>query len=277
MEAAERIEPKFARLRDLLRDLPAAAVGFSGGADSSLLAFAAHEVLGSRSVAVIADSPSLPRRELAAAVSFARRHRIPLEVVQTGELGNSGYRHNAEDRCAYCKEALVYAVLSSPRLAGRQLLLGVNLDDLADHRPGQQAAFRLGARFPLVEAKLTKKDVRAISRKLGLETWDKPGAACLASRIAYGVPVTAEALARIESAEEELRSLGLEGDVRVRDQGKDLARIEVPLDRIDELISKRSQVVGAIRSAGFRYVTLDLEGFRSGSNNLVLLQPARRP
>jgi uncharacterized protein len=262
---------KLDRLRLLLGEMPDAVVGFSGGVDSALLAFVAHDTLGARVTAVIADSPSMPRRELDDAVAFAARHRIPLELVETDELDDPRYRRNTSDRCGFCKEALVDAVVAHTDWAGRTLLLGVNVDDLADHRPGQEAALLRGARFPLVEADLTKQEVRALSRKLGLETWDKPAAACLASRIAYGVPVTAEALARIERSEEDLRALGFAGDVRVRDQGGDLARIEVPPDRFAEVTTLRSQVVDAVRDAGFRYVTLDLEGFRSGSNNLVLL------
>ena len=262
---------KLDRLRLLLGEMPDAVVGFSGGVDSALLAFVAHDMLGARLTAVTADSPSIPRRELDEAVAFAARHGIRLELVKTGELHDPRYRRNTSDRCGFCKEALVDAVVAHPVLAGRTLLLGVNVDDLGDHRPGQEAARLRGARFPLVEADITKEEVRALSRELGLKTWDKPAAACLASRIAYGVPVTAEALARIERAEEGLRALGFAGDVRVRDQGTDLARIEVPPDRFRELLTLRSQVVDAVRDAGFRYVTLDLEGFRSGSNNLVLL------
>jgi len=166
-------------------------------------------------------------------------------------------------------------VLSHPAFRDRTLLLGVNVDDLGDHRPGQRAARRRGARFPLAEAGLEKAEVRALARELNLETWDKPAAACLASRLAYGVPVSEQALQRIEQAEESLRSLGLVGDVRVRDQGQDLARIEVGSDRFDLVMSRRVEIVDAMREAGFRYVTLDLEGFRSGSHNLVL--PFGRP
>jgi uncharacterized protein len=219
---------------------------------------------------VIADSPSLPRRELQAAIALARRHDVPLEVVTTDELHDPRYRANGSDRCAYCKDALVEAVVAHPDLRGRTLLLGVNVDDLGDHRPGQGAAKRRGARFPLVEAGLGKHEVRSLARELEIESWDKPAAACLASRLAYGVPVTTEALARIERAEEALRELGFAGDVRVRDQGGDLARIEVPAERLEELVARRTDVVEALRGAGFRYVTLDLEGFRSGSQNLVI-------
>jgi uncharacterized protein len=268
---------KLGELRSILRRIPDPVVGFSGGVDSSLLAIVARQEVGERLRAVIADSPSLPRHEFEAAVGLARRHDVPLEVVATDELHDARYRANGSDRCAYCKDALVDAVVSHPGLRGRTLLLGVNVDDLGDHRPGQGAARRRGARFPLVEAELGKHEVRSLARELDIETWNKPAAACLASRLAYGVQVTAEALARIEQAEEALRVLGFAGDVRVRDQGGDLARIEVPADRLAELVADRARVVAAMRDTGFRYVTLDLEGFRSGSQNLVITLGRTRP
>lgn len=261
---------KFARLRSILIDIPDAVVGFSGGVDSSFLAVAARDAIGVALSAVIADSPSLPRRELSAAIEFARRHDIRLEVVQTNEMADPSYRRNGADRCAFCKEALTDAVLTHPAFRDRTLLLGVNVDDLGDHRPGQRAAQRRGARFPLAEAGLEKAEVRALARDLNLETWDKPAAACLASRVAYGVPVSEHALMRIEQAEESLRLLGFEGDVRVRDQGGDLARIEVRSGRFEDVMVCRREIVDAMHEAGFLYVTLDLEGFRSGSQNLVI-------
>ena len=261
---------KVAELRRILSGIPDPAVAFSGGVDSSLLAVVARDVHGDGMRAVIADSPSLPRDELAAAIRFADAHDLPLRVVRTTELEDPRYRSNGSDRCAFCKEALLEAVMSDSLLRSRTILLGVNLDDLGDHRPGQRAAQDRGARFPLVEARLGKHEVRALARDLRLETWDKPAAACLASRLAYGVPVSEEALRRIEQAEASLRSLGFAGDVRVRDQGSGLARIEVPPERFEDLIARRTEVVDAMREAGFRYVTLDLEGFRSGSHNLTI-------
>jgi uncharacterized protein len=261
---------KLGRLRLILSDIPDAVVGYSGGVDSSLLAVVARDAIGDALTAVIADSPSLPRRELSEAVGFARRHDIRLQVVRTNEMEDPRYRRNGADRCAFCKEALTEAVLSHPAFREGTLLLGVNVDDLGDHRPGQRAAQRRGARFPLAEAGLEKAEVRALARELNLDTWDKPAAACLASRLAYGVPVSEQALSRIEQAEEALRLLGLAGDVRVRDQGQELARIEVGADRFEHVMTHRVEIVDAVREAGFRYVTLDLEGFRSGSHNLVL-------
>jgi uncharacterized protein len=261
---------KFTRLRLILTAIPDAVVGFSGGVDSSLLAVAARDAIGDALSAVIADSPSLPRRELRAAIEFARRHDIRLDVVRTNEMVDPNYRRNGADRCGFCKDALTDAVLSHPAFRDRTLLLGVNVDDLGDHRPGQRAAQRRGARFPLAEAGLGKGEVRALARTLNLETWDKPAAACLASRLAYGVPVSEQALKRIEQAEESLRLLGLVGDVRVRDQGHDLARIEVRPERFEDVMVRRAEIVDAMHEAGFLYVTLDLEGFRSGSQNLVI-------
>jgi uncharacterized protein len=261
---------KLGRLRRILASIPDAVVGYSGGVDSSFLAFVARDVIGDALDAVIADSASLPRRELTQAIAFTRRHDIRLEVVRTNEMDDPRYRSNGVDRCAFCKEALIDAVLSHPELRNRTLLLGVNVDDLDDHRPGQRAAKRRGARFPLAEAGLRKAEVRALARELHMETWDKPAAACLASRLAYGVPVSEQALARIEQAEESLRTLGLAGDVRVRDQGQDLARIEVDPERFQDVMTYREEIVAAVHKAGFRYVTLDLEGFRSGSHNLVI-------
>jgi len=257
-------------LRSVLSQIPDAAVAFSGGVDSSLLAVVARDVIGVGLRAVIADSPSIPREELAGAVRFARAHDVPLEVVHTKEMDDPRYRANGRDRCAFCKEALIDAVISDPGLGGRTILLGVNVDDLGDHRPGQRAARERGARFPLVEAELGKHEVRVLARDLKLETWDKPAAACLASRLAYGVPVSEEALRKIERAEAALLRFGFAGDVRVRDQGQGLARIEVRPERFEDVVARRAEIVGAMHEAGFRYVTLDLEGFRSGSHNLTI-------
>jgi uncharacterized protein len=265
---------KLERLRDLLGSMPAAVVGFSGGVDSALLAYLAGQSLGARAQAITADSPSLARSELAYARDFAHRYRLRHSVVPTDELNDRRYLDNAPDRCYFCKSALMAALAAVVGSAGSaQVLLGVNMDDLRDYRPGQQAARERDARFPFVEVGLTKREIRWIANILGLPGWDKPAAACLSSRIAYGVPVTREALLRIETSEEFLKGLGMHGQVRVRDQGNDLARIEVAADAIAGLLTHREHIVTALKEAGFRYVTLDLEGYRQGSHNLALRLP----
>ncbi len=257
-----------AALRGSLAELEAAVVAFSGGADSALLAHVAHDVLGARAVAVTAVSPSLPDDERSACAELAETWGMTWQEVETDELERAAYRRNDGDRCFWCKDALMDAVEPIAATLGATVLLGVNVDDLGDHRPGQRAAADRGARFPLVEAGFTKDDVRATSRTLGLVTWDKPAAACLASRVPYGTEVTIGVLGQVERAESALRRLGFD-ELRVRHLD-DLARIEVPVHRIDELLARRAEVVAEVRSAGYRYVTLDLEGLRSGNLNAAL-------
>jgi len=268
-------------LRKVLAGIPSPVTAFSGGVDSALVAWLAAEARGDRALAVTADSPSLARAELTAACDFAASYGLRHRVVRTDELDDERYVRNHGDRCARCKTALMTALDAVTGAAGEgQVLLGVNLDDLADHRPGQTVAKARGARFPLVEAGLGKADVRRLSRELGLPTWDKPAAACLASRLAYGVPVTRAALGRVEAAEAWLRRLGLAGRVRVRDQGGDLARIEVEPDALGVVLDRRAEVVAGCKRAGFLYVTLDLEGYRQGSHNArltALPEPTVRP
>ena len=270
-------DEQLARLRGILASFDAVIVAYSGGADSAFLADVAHEILGERATAVTAVSPSLApaEREAAAALAAARgwRHR----EVATFELERPDYVRNASDRCYHCKtelfETLSGSIAAEP---GTTVLVGTNLDDVDDFRPGQAAARERGVRAPLKEAGLTKEAVRALSRARGLPTWNKPASACLASRIAYGVEVTPERLDRVGRAESHLRELGF-GQLRVRDHG-DLARIEVAAGEVDRLVSEpvRSSVAGFLRDLGFTYVTVDLEGFRSGSMNAVLLEIGRR-
>jgi uncharacterized protein len=263
---------KLAALHRLLGAMDSAQVAFSGGADSAFLAFMAHQALGDRAGAVTADSPSLARAELRAASEFACRFGMRHRVVTTDEMDDERYVRNTGDRCYFCKDALMRALRAISADRPGEILVGVNLDDLGDHRPGQQAVRELGGRWPLVEVGLAKAEIRWLSRELGLPTWDKPAAACLSSRLAYGVPVTAGALRRIEQAEGALQALGLLGQVRVRDQGGDLARIETDPGELQAVVDLRQEIVGALRAAGFLYVTLDLEGYRQGSHNAVLLQ-----
>jgi pyridinium-3,5-biscarboxylic acid mononucleotide sulfurtransferase len=272
---------KLANLHRLLGSLGSALVAFSGGADSAFLAFMAHQALGERAVAVTADSPSLARSELRDAIEFTRLFGIRHRVIPTSELEDEAYVRNDRDRCYFCKTALMRALAAIGAQAGDgpEILVGVNTDDLGDYRPGQQAVSERRGRWPLVEAGLSKAEIRWLSKELGLPTWDKPAAACLSSRIAYGVPVTAAALRRIEAAEDAVRDLGLAGRLRVRDQGGDLARIELDPDRFDQVLAQRAQIVAALRAAGFLFVTLDLEGYRQGSHNrslpLIVLSSAK--
>ena len=256
-------------LRDRLRALGRVVVAFSGGADSAFLAWMANDTLGSdRALAVTAVSPSLPAAERADSAALAAEWGLRWREVETDELAGVAYTRNDADRCYWCKEALLRAAGPLAAAERATVVLGVNVDDLGDHRPGQRAASERGAAFPLVDAGFTKSDVRDWSRRLGLRTWDKPAAACLASRLPYGTPVTLGRLAAVEQAEAALRSLGFR-DLRVRHYG-DTARLEVPLDRLADVVALREGVVTAVRAAGYRYVTLDLEGLRSGNLNAAL-------
>jgi len=258
-------------LRQRLADLGEVVVAFSGGADSSFLAWVANDVLGpERATAVTAVSPSLARRERDDCRALAREWGLTLREVETAEMENPAYRDNGTDRCFWCKDALMDAV--APLLGdGATVALGVNVDDLSDHRPGQDAARQRGAVFPLVDAGFTKDDVRRASLELGLRTWDKPAAPCLASRLPYGVPVSLGRLRSVEQAEVALHELGFP-ELRVRHHDE-LARIEVPADRIPDVAARHDEVVAAVTAAGYRWVTLDLAGFRSGNLN----RPAEPP
>jgi uncharacterized protein len=255
-----------AALEARLRSLEPVVVAFSGGADSAFLAWVAQRTLGAGCRAVTAVSPSLAAAELSDCEDLAREWALEWQPVPTDELDDALYVANDADRCGRCKSALMDAL--EPLAGGATIVLGVNVDDLGDHRPGQQVAAGRGAVFPLVDAGFTKADVRSWSQRLGLRTWDKPAAACLASRLPYGTPVTVTVLSRVERAEAGVRALGFRA-LRVRHYG-DTARIEVPVADLAAVVAQREDVVAAVRAAGYAYVTLDLEGLRSGNLNAAL-------
>jgi pyridinium-3,5-biscarboxylic acid mononucleotide sulfurtransferase len=241
-------------------------VAFSGGADSALLAWTAKAVLGrDRALCATAVSPSLSGHALADCRALAEEWDLRYVEVESAEMENPAYRRNDAERCYHCKSGLLVALAPLAADESATVVLGVNVDDLSDHRPGQRAAVERGARFPFVEAGLTKEAVRLLSRRLGLRTWDKPAAACLASRLPHGTPVTLARLSAVDAAEAALRALGFR-QLRVRHHGE-LARLEVDHEDLGLAVTRRAEVVAAVRAAGYRFVALDLEGFRSGSFN----------
>lgn len=269
-------EVKLAALRERVRAESRLLVAYSGGVDSALVAAVAAQELGERAVAVTAVSASLPRSERAAARAFAAAHGIAHVEVATDELDRPEYVANGGDRCYHCKSALFDALAPIAALSGARIALGTNTDDLGDHRPGQAAARARGAIAPLLDAGFGKEDVRRVSRALGLATAEKPAAACLASRVAYGDPVTPEVLHRIELAEEAVRGLGFPV-CRVRAHGGGaVARVEVPPDDVPRAAELRAELDRAVRGAGFEFCALDMQGFASGRMNVLLGMPTPR-
>ena len=268
---APTLDQKAERLRQILAARARLIVAYSGGVDSAFLAWMAHQTLGAQMVAVIADSPSLARTHLHDALDFARERAIPVEVVETQELQNPAYIRNDAMRCFHCKDEL-FAVLETYREARGfdAIAYGVNADDASDFRPGQQAARQHHVLAPLLEAGLNKADVRELARRADLRVWDKPASACLSSRLEYGREVTPQALSIIERGEEALRALGFR-QFRVRHHGE-IVRIEIASDELPRALTTgmAREFTSLFRGLGFKFVTLDLEGFRSGSMNQLL-------
>ena len=266
---APEVEEKYQRLQRILTDLGSVVIAFSGGVDSTFLLKAATETLGpSRVLAVIAVSESYPEREKEEAIHLAEEIGAPYRLIHTKELSDPRYANNPSNRCFYCKDELFSRLSEIAREMGyAHVLDGTNQDDVGDYRPGIAAAKRLGVRSPLLEAGLTKADIRALSRHMGLPTWNKPAAACLASRIPYNTRITSEMLRQVDAAEQCLFDLGFR-IVRVRHHGE-IARIEVAPSEIARLAQPevREVVVSRLKALGYKYVTLDLTGYRTGSLN----------
>jgi uncharacterized protein len=265
------LEARSASLKVNLGGLGRLLVAYSGGVDSAYLAWAAHKALGDNMLAIIADSPSLARTQLDDAIAFAREQGIPLEEIPTSEIDRPEYVRNDAQRCFFCKDEL-FNLMEELRVARGfdAIAYGVNLDDQGDFRPGQKAAGAHHVAAPLLDAGLTKEEIRTLARAAGLRLWDKPASACLSSRIEYGRPVTREALAAVEQGEDALRALGFR-QVRARHHGE-IVRIEISREELPRALDPAMAVTftGIFKALGFKFVTLDLEGFRSGSMNALL-------
>ncbi|MHB1840457.1 MAG: ATP-dependent sacrificial sulfur transferase LarE [Acidobacteriaceae bacterium] len=270
-ETAMELTQKQSHLEDRLRELGSVLVAYSGGIDSAYLAYTAHRVLGDNMLAVLADSASLSRAHFADALNFVEEHSIPIQILTTAELDDPEYVKNDATRCFHCKDEL-FSVMEKAHRGTRyqHLVYGMNIDDRGEFRPGQQAATAHGVLAPLAEAGLTKQEIRTLALQAGLRIWDKPASACLSSRVEYGRPVTREVLQQVEDGEALLQQMGFR-QFRVRYHGE-MVRIEIAREEMPRALNMETmdRMTAGFRALGFKYVTLDCEGYRSGSMNAIL-------
>lgn len=272
MEKEDLLNTKLENLKDYLRSLGSVAVAYSSGVDSTFLLKVAHDVLGEKAIAVTATSSSFPERESNEAADFCKAHGIKQITVVSEELNIPEFRHNAVDRCYHCKKELFTKIIELAKQNGVSYVCeGSNMDDNGDYRPGLKAVAELGIKSPLRECDLYKEEIRTLSKQMKLPTWDKPSFACLASRFVYGEEITAQKLKMVEKAEQALLNLGFK-QLRVRIHGENLARIEVLPTELEKLLELRETVVKALREAGFAYITMDLQGYRTGAMNEILIK-----
>lgn len=270
MSKDEILNKKHTALKEYLKSLKSVAIAFSSGVDSTFLLKTAHEVLGPKAIAVTAVSPLFPKREKDEASEFCKKLGIKQITIQINELEIDQFRHNHKDRCYICKKALFTKIIESAKQNGAEYVCeGSNMDDTGDYRPGLKAVAELGIKSPLKECELYKAEIRELSKELKLSTWNKPSFACLASRFVYGEEITSKKLGMVEKAEQYLLDLGFK-QFRVRIHGENLARIEVLPEDQEKLFNERQNIVSYFNQAGFNYVTMDLQGYRTGAMNEVL-------